>query len=122
MLTDAGGVPIVAKTTAANRHDVTELLNLVNDVPAIKGKPGTPRYRFDELYADRAYYDSNGNTQHSPQPKSLGSAYTGIYDALNRLVEVKAGSDTVATFAYDGRNVTKNQVLNQSMKSFARSK
>lgn len=51
-MTDGGGVPIVAKTTAANRHDVTELLNLVNDVPAIKGKP---RYRFDELYADRAY-------------------------------------------------------------------
>ena len=49
MLTDAGGIPIVAKTTAANRHDVTELLNLVNEVPAIKGKPGAPRYRFDEL-------------------------------------------------------------------------
>jgi len=48
-------VPIVAKTTAANRHDVTQLLNLVNEVPAIRGKPGAPRYRFDELYADRAY-------------------------------------------------------------------
>ena len=55
MLTDATGVPIVVKTTAANRHDVMELLNLVNDVPVIKGKPGAPRYRFDELYADRAY-------------------------------------------------------------------
>ena len=55
MLTDGGGVPIAAKTTAANRHDVTELLNLVNDVPAIRGKPGAPRYRFDQLYADRAY-------------------------------------------------------------------
>lgn len=48
-------MPIVAKTTAANRHDVTQLLNLVNEVPAIRGKPGAPRYRFDELYADRAY-------------------------------------------------------------------
>ena len=55
VLTDAHGIPIVAKTTAANRHDITELLNLVNDVPAIKGKPGAPRYRFDELYADRGY-------------------------------------------------------------------
>lgn len=55
MLSDGNGVPIVAKTTAANRHDVTELLNLVNDVPAIQGKPGAPRYRFEELYADRAY-------------------------------------------------------------------
>lgn len=55
-------MPIVAKTTAANRHDVTELLNLVNDVPAIKGKPGAPRFRFDELYADRAY-DSEPDRQ-----------------------------------------------------------
>ena len=55
VLTDAAGVPIVVKTTAANRHDVMELLNLVNDVPAIKGKPGAPPYRFEELYADRAY-------------------------------------------------------------------
>ncbi len=62
MLTDAGGIPIVAKTTAANRHDVTELLNMVNEVPAIKGKPGAPRYRFDELYADRAY-DSEPDRQ-----------------------------------------------------------
>lgn len=55
LLTDANGIPIVARTTAANRHDVTQLLELVNDVPAIKGRPGAPRYRFDELYADRAY-------------------------------------------------------------------
>jgi transposase len=55
VLTDAEGTPVVAKTTAANRHDVTQLLELVNDVPAIKGKVGAPRYRFDELYADRAY-------------------------------------------------------------------
>lgn len=55
VLTDGRGVPIVAKTTAANRHDVTQLLDLVHRVPAIKGKPGAPRFRFDELYADRAY-------------------------------------------------------------------
>jgi transposase len=45
----------VAKTTAANRHDVNEILELVNEVPAISGVRGAPRYRFDELYADRAY-------------------------------------------------------------------
>lgn len=55
VLTDAEGTPVVANTTAANCHDVTQLLELVNDVPAIKGKVGAPRYRFDELYADRAY-------------------------------------------------------------------
>lgn len=75
MLTDGGGIPIVAKTTPANRHDVTELLNLVDEVPAIRGKVGAPRYRFDELYADRAY-DSEyhretlraiGTTPHIPK-------------------------------------------------------
>ncbi len=45
----------MAKTTAANRHDVTQILDLVNQVPAISGVPGAPRYRFDELYADRGY-------------------------------------------------------------------
>ena len=55
ILTDGNGIPIVAQLTAANTHDVRQLLNLVNAVPAIKGKPGTPLYRFAELYADRAY-------------------------------------------------------------------
>lgn len=75
VLTDGGGVPVVAKTTAANRHDVTQLLDLVNDVPAIKGKPGAPRFRFDELYADRAYDSEDdrvalreiGTTPHIPK-------------------------------------------------------
>jgi IS5 family transposase len=55
VLTDGNGVPVVAKTTAANRHDVTQILDLVNEVPAISGVRGAPRYRFDELYADRGY-------------------------------------------------------------------
>jgi transposase len=54
-LTDGNGIPIVAHTTAANQPDVTELLALVNDIPAIRGKVGAPRYRFEELFADRAY-------------------------------------------------------------------
>ena len=55
ILTDGHGIPIVAKTTAANRNDVTEILALVNDVPAIAGQRGFPRYRFESLYADRGY-------------------------------------------------------------------
>jgi transposase len=61
-LTDGNGIPIVAHTSAANTHDVTQLLELIKDVPAIKGKVGAPRYRFDELYADRAY-DSEPHRQ-----------------------------------------------------------
>ena len=55
LLTDGGGIPIVAHTTAANTHDVTQLLELVNEVPAIGGKVGAPRFRFESLYGDRAY-------------------------------------------------------------------
>lgn len=50
MLTVANCVPIVAKTTAANRHDVTELLNPVNDMPIIKGIPVASCYRFDRRH------------------------------------------------------------------------
>ena len=55
LLTDGNGLPIALRLTGANVHDVTQLLHLVNDVPSIAGKRGAPRYRFDELYADRGY-------------------------------------------------------------------
>ena len=95
LLTDGGGVPIVARTTAANRHDVTQLLNLVNDVPAIAGQPGAPRYRFAELYADRAY-DSEpdrqalravGTTPHIPKRGSdHGSGLGQVRWAVERTI------------------------------------
>lgn len=62
VLTDGNGIPIVAPPTAAHQPDVTELLTLVNAVPAIGGKAGSPRYRFEEVYADRAY-DSDPHRQ-----------------------------------------------------------
>jgi transposase len=55
VLTDADGIPLNVILTGANRHDVTQLLPLVDGVPEIAGKPGRPRKRPDELYADRAY-------------------------------------------------------------------
>jgi transposase len=61
-LTDANGLPIVVTLTGANRHDVTQLLPLVNAVPAIAGKPGRPRYRFECLHGDRGY-DSEPHRQ-----------------------------------------------------------
>ena len=41
--------------TGANRHDVTQLVPLVDAVPPIRGRVGHPRSRPDRLYADRAY-------------------------------------------------------------------
>ena len=39
----------------ANRHDVTQLLALLQDKLAIAGKPGGPAQHPKSLYADRAY-------------------------------------------------------------------
>jgi transposase len=41
--------------TGANRHDVTQLIPLVDAIPPIRGKRGAPRRRPKLLYGDRAY-------------------------------------------------------------------
>ena len=43
------------KLTGANRHDVTQLLPLVESIPPIAGKVGRPRRRPDRVQGDRAY-------------------------------------------------------------------
>ena len=47
-------------------------------------------------------FDAAGNMTQSPQPANWSAANTLKYDAWNRLVDVAAGSTTVATYAYDG--------------------
>lgn len=41
--------------TGANRHDVTQLLPLVEAIPPVRGKVGRPRHRPDRVQGDRAY-------------------------------------------------------------------
>jgi transposase len=55
VLTDGKGTPLSAQMTAANANEVTQLLPLADAVPPVAGKPGHPRQRPEELYADRAY-------------------------------------------------------------------
>jgi transposase len=62
VVTDANGIPLKTKTTAANRHDVTQLVPLIDEIPPVAGKPGRPRQRPGEVYADRAY-DSEPHRQ-----------------------------------------------------------
>ena len=62
MLTEANGTPLSATLTGANRHDVTQLLPLVDGVPPVRGQRGRPRRRPQRLYADRAY-DSRRHRQ-----------------------------------------------------------
>jgi FG-GAP-like repeat/Transposase DDE domain/Type II CAAX prenyl endopeptidase Rce1-like len=49
LLTDAHGIPLAISLTGANRHDVTQLLPLLDKVPRVKGKRGAPRCRPDQL-------------------------------------------------------------------------
>ena len=55
MVTDGHGIPLAARLTEANRHDVTQLLPLVEAIPSIRGKVGHPRRRPDRVQGDRAY-------------------------------------------------------------------
>ena len=55
LLTDANGIPLSIILTEANRHDVTQLLPLLDKVPHVKGKRGAPRFRPDHVEGDRAY-------------------------------------------------------------------
>lgn len=55
IITDANGIPFAVKVTGANRHDVTQLLPLVESIPPIAGKVGRPRKRPDCVQGDRAY-------------------------------------------------------------------
>jgi transposase len=55
LLVDGKGIPLAYTLTGGNRHDVTQLIPLVDRVPPVRGKRGRPRRRPDRLTADRAY-------------------------------------------------------------------
>jgi transposase len=55
MVTDAGGVPLATTISGANRHDLTQLLPLVEAIPKIKGQVGAPLSKPAEVLGDRGY-------------------------------------------------------------------
>jgi transposase len=58
---DRNGIPLAVCLSAANTHDSTQLLPLVDAIPPIigpRGKPGRPRKRPAKLHADKAYDSS----------------------------------------------------------------
>jgi len=55
LITDAKGVPLATRLTGANRHDVTQLLPLVEAIPPIVGVPGAPLRKPRSVMGDRAY-------------------------------------------------------------------
>ncbi|MFI1910926.1 IS5 family transposase [Streptomyces microflavus] len=54
-MVDRHGTPLAVTLTGGNRHDVTQLLPLLDAVPPIRGLRGRPRRKPRHLYADRGY-------------------------------------------------------------------
>jgi transposase len=55
LLVDATGIPLAFSVTDGNRNNITQLIPLLDAVPAVAGVRGRPRRRPDSLLADRAY-------------------------------------------------------------------
>lgn len=55
VLVEAHGIPLAITLTEANRHDITQLLPLLEKIPPIQGRRGRPRKRPKSLLGDRAY-------------------------------------------------------------------
>jgi transposase len=55
VITDGAGIPLAILLTGGNRHDITQLLELIDAIPPVRGRRGRPKRRPDAVYADRAY-------------------------------------------------------------------
>ena len=55
LLVDAGGIPLAWSVTGGNRNEVTQLIPLLEAVPAVAGVCGRPRRRPESVVADRGY-------------------------------------------------------------------
>ena len=55
LLVEGRGIPLSASLTGANRHDITQLLTLVENIPPVRGKRGRPRRKPEKVQGDRAY-------------------------------------------------------------------
>ena len=55
VLTDGHGLPLAWALTGGNRNDVTQLIPLLDRIPAVAGLRGRPRQRPDVVIADRGY-------------------------------------------------------------------
>jgi hypothetical protein len=64
LLVDQTGIPLAFALTGSNRNDVTQLIPLLDAVPAVGGLVGRPRRRPDCVIADRGY----DNDKPPPRP------------------------------------------------------
>jgi transposase len=55
LLVDGKGTPLALRITGANRNESLEAMNLVDDIPPVRGRRGRPRRKPKALYGDRQY-------------------------------------------------------------------
>jgi hypothetical protein len=55
LICDPSAIPLAITLTGGNRHDLTQLLPLVDGVGPVRGKTGRPRLRAESPLADRGY-------------------------------------------------------------------
>ncbi|PAU50673.1 IS5/IS1182 family transposase [Streptomyces albireticuli] len=55
LITDRHGTPLAVTLTSGNRHDVTQLMPLLDAVPPVRGLRGRPCGRPCRVFADRGY-------------------------------------------------------------------
>jgi transposase len=55
LLVEGQGIPLSTSLTGANRHDITQLMDLVERIPQVRGRRGRPRRKPNRVQGDRAY-------------------------------------------------------------------
>ena len=88
IITDAGGIPLVADTTAANVPDVNPMIPLVDAIPPMRGKPGRRCRRPASLYGDRGY-DSDPHRRKSRANSKISARNSEFLVEALRLTELR---------------------------------
>lgn len=55
LLVEGQGIPLSTSLTGANRQDITQLRDLVEIIPQVRGKRGRPRQKPKRVHGERAY-------------------------------------------------------------------
>jgi DDE family transposase len=76
---DANGIPLACILTAANRHasGSSGTVPLIDAIPPIRGKPGAPLCKPEQVMGDRAYHDQRRRMELSARGIGTAIAHRG---------------------------------------------